>query len=81
MTQPATASLADLPADTSSHRHRAAWIEFALAVGSFGVGAGEFASMGILPNVARGLFVTEPQAGHMISAYALGVVEIGRAHV
>ncbi|WP_448954762.1 MFS transporter [Labrys neptuniae] len=49
-------------------------MEFALAVGSFGVGAGEFASMGILPNVARGLFVTEPQAGHMISAYALGVV-------
>ncbi|WP_441771087.1 MFS transporter [Labrys sp. KB_33_2] len=74
MTHPATASLADLPADSSSHRHRAAWIEFALAVGAFGVGAGEFASMGILPNVANGLLVTEPQAGHMISAYALGVV-------
>nr|WP_307437692.1 MFS transporter [Labrys monachus] len=49
-------------------------MELALAVGGFGVCSGEFASMGILPNVATGLQVSEPQAGHMISAYALGVV-------
>lgn len=30
--------------------------------------------MGVLPDVARDLSVTIPQAGHMISAYALGVV-------
>lgn len=74
MTQPAAASFSDLSVDTQSRPQRTAWIEFALAVGAFGVGAGEFASMGILPNVAQGLNITEPQAGHMISAYALGVV-------
>jgi DHA1 family inner membrane transport protein len=30
--------------------------------------------MGLLPNVARDIHVTIPTAGHMISAYALGVV-------
>ena len=30
--------------------------------------------MGLLPEVARDLRVTIPQAGHVISAYALGVV-------
>jgi len=48
--------------------------EFALALGGFALGTGEFASMGLLPNVARDLHVTVPVAGHMISAYALGVV-------
>jgi DHA1 family inner membrane transport protein len=48
--------------------------EFALAVGGFGIGTGEFASMGLLPNVATGLDVSVPTAGHIISAYALGVV-------
>jgi DHA1 family inner membrane transport protein len=48
--------------------------EFALAIGGFGIGTGEFASMGLLPNVATGLGVSVPTAGHIISAYALGVV-------
>ncbi len=48
--------------------------ELSLAVGGFALGTGEFASMGLLPNVARDIQVTIPQAGHMISAYALGVV-------
>ena len=48
--------------------------ELALAVGGFGIGTGEFASMGLLPNVATGLDVSVPTAGHIISAYALGVV-------
>jgi len=51
-----------------------ALIELALAVGSFGIGTGEFAIMGLLPNVAQEFQVTTPQAGHAISAYALGVV-------
>jgi DHA1 family inner membrane transport protein len=46
----------------------------ALACGGFGIGTGEFAIMGLLPDVARTYFVTEPQAGWVISAYALGVV-------
>lgn len=49
-------------------------IEFALAMGGFGIGTGEFAIMGLMPNVAQDLGVTEPQVGHLISAYALGVV-------
>jgi DHA1 family inner membrane transport protein len=48
--------------------------EFALALGGFALGTGEFASMGLLPNVARAIDVSVPVAGHMISAYALGVV-------
>ncbi|MBB3017941.1 DHA1 family inner membrane transport protein [Microvirga lupini] len=51
-----------------------ALIELALAVGSFGIGTGEFAIMGLLPNVAQEFGVTTPEAGYAISAYALGVV-------
>ncbi|HSI71279.1 MAG TPA: MFS transporter [Gillisia sp.] len=46
----------------------------ALAVGGFGIGMTEFVIMGILPNVANDLNITIPEAGHFISAYALGVV-------
>ena len=45
-----------------------------LAIGSFGIGMTEFVIMGILPNVADDLGTTIPQAGLLISAYALGVV-------
>ena len=48
--------------------------ELALATGGFALGTGEFASMGLLPDVARSIAVSIPVAGHMISAYALGVV-------
>jgi DHA1 family inner membrane transport protein len=47
---------------------------FALAIGGFGIGTGEFGIMGLLPNVASDLGVSIPRAGHVISAYALGVV-------
>lgn len=46
----------------------------ALALGSFAIGTSEFAAMGLLPYFAGDLALTEPQAGHVISAYALGVV-------
>jgi DHA1 family arabinose polymer transporter-like MFS transporter len=46
----------------------------ALAIGGFGIGLTEFVIMGILPDVANGLQITIPQAGHFIAAYALGVV-------
>jgi DHA1 family inner membrane transport protein len=53
---------------------RAHLIELSLAAGGFGIGVGEFAIMGLLPNIARGFDVTVPYAGHAISFYALGVV-------
>jgi DHA1 family inner membrane transport protein len=48
--------------------------ELALAVGGFGIGTGEFGIMGLLPDVAGDIGVSIPAAGHVISAYALGVV-------
>ncbi|WP_048474165.1 MFS transporter [Mycolicibacterium chlorophenolicum] len=46
----------------------------ALALGGFGIGTTEFVSMGLLPDIATSFGVSEPKAGHIISAYALGVV-------
>lgn len=46
----------------------------ALAIGGFGIGMTEFVIMGILPEVANALEISIPEAGHFISAYALGVV-------
>ena len=54
--------------------NRSGWAQLALAVGGFGIGTGEFVIMGLLPNVAGELGVSVPRAGHVISAYALGVV-------
>lgn len=45
-----------------------------LALGGFGIGMTEFVMMGILPDIARGLTISIPQAGYLISAYAVGVV-------
>ena len=45
----------------------------ALAIASFGIGTTEFVIMGLLPNVAQDLSVTIPQAGMLVSGYALGV--------
>ena len=50
------------------------WAIFALAVGGFGIGTGEFVMMGLMPDVGADLAITEPQVGHLISAYAMGVV-------
>ncbi len=50
------------------------WILLALSMGSFAIGTSEFVIMGLLPEIARGLEVNEQQVGHLISAYALGVV-------
>lgn len=45
----------------------------ALAFGTLALGIAEFVMMGILPDVARSLGISIPDAGHLISAYALGV--------
>ncbi|RKS97503.1 MFS transporter [Chryseobacterium defluvii] len=45
-----------------------------LAIGGLGIGTTEFTIMGLLPDMAKTLQITIPEAGHLISAYALGVV-------
>jgi MFS transporter, DHA1 family, inner membrane transport protein len=49
-------------------------VHSALAVGGFAIGTTEFATMSLLPFFAHDLGIDEPTAGHVISAYALGVV-------
>jgi DHA1 family inner membrane transport protein len=46
----------------------------ALAVGGFGIGTTEFTIMGLLDPMVRDLNISIPEGGHVISAYALGVV-------
>ncbi|MCQ9386046.1 MFS transporter [Brevibacterium sp. 50QC2O2] len=45
-----------------------------LAIGAFGLGLTEFATMGLMPQFAADLGVSITEAGHAVSAYALGVV-------
>jgi DHA1 family inner membrane transport protein len=46
----------------------------ALALGGFAIGTTEFVTMGLLPDIASGVHHSIPSTGHIISAYALGVV-------
>ncbi|WP_134738307.1 MFS transporter [Nocardioides sp. 503] len=46
----------------------------ALAMGGFAIGTTEFVTMGLLPQIADGVDISIPTGGHLISAYALGVV-------
>jgi MFS transporter, DHA1 family, inner membrane transport protein len=46
----------------------------ALALAGFAIGTGEFVMLGLLPQAAADLSVSIPNAGWLISAYALGVV-------
>lgn len=77
------------PTDAATHRiptlsrRRTIAALLALALGGFGIGATEFAAMGLLPDIAAdlvpGLLATDPDAaigltGWVITAYALGVV-------
>jgi len=49
-------------------------VHFALSIGGFAIGTTEFATMSLLRYFAHDLHIDEPTAGHVISAYALGVV-------
>jgi MFS transporter, DHA1 family, inner membrane transport protein len=46
----------------------------ALATGGFAIGTTEFVTMGLLPQIADGVDISIPTAGHIVSAYAIGVV-------
>jgi len=50
------------------------WAILALATGGFTIGTTEFVTMGLLPEITGGVCATIPEGGHLISAYALGVV-------
>lgn len=56
-----------------SSRNRAL-ILAALTLGGFAIGTSEFSTMGLMPEMVKSFGVSEPQVGHVISAYALGVV-------
>jgi DHA1 family inner membrane transport protein len=63
------------PVDSPPSRGRTiGYAVLALALGGFTIGTTEFVTMGLLPEVADGLGVSIPTAGHAISAYAMGVV-------
>ena len=61
-------------ATPSLSRARHTLVLAALTLGGFAIGTSEFAGMGLMPNLVASLGVSEPQVGHLISAYALGVV-------
>jgi DHA1 family inner membrane transport protein len=61
-------------ADQRARSAPAGVVHSALAVGGFAIGTTEFATMSLLPFFAHDLHIDEPTAGHVISAYALGVV-------
>ncbi|MEO7071385.1 MAG: MFS transporter [Nostocoides sp.] len=63
----------DLTAVTASPRRLLA-ATIALILGGFAIGTTEFVTMGLLPQIADGVGVDIPTAGHAISAYAAGVV-------
>lgn len=67
-------AIASAPPHAPTSARRVGWATAALAVGGFAIGTTEFVTMGLLPEMARGVSVSIPQAGHVISAYALGVV-------
>lgn len=73
-------AFATKPALPSSVLHQAlqprqvGLILLVLALGGFAIGTSEFVVMGLISEIARSLGVTEPQVGHVVSAYALGVV-------
>lgn len=60
--------------DTIKAPHGLALAQIALGMGGLFIGTGEFAAMGLLPGMAKSAGVMIPQAGNLISAYALGVV-------
>jgi DHA1 family inner membrane transport protein len=59
---------------TNARTSRVALALLALATGGFAIGTTEFVTMGLLPDVAHGIHRSIASTGHVISAYAFGVV-------
>lgn len=62
------------PEDTTTTARHFVLAVLALGMGGFAIGTTEFVTMGLLPEIARGVDVSIPTGGHIISAYAVGVV-------
>ena len=62
------------PLQTGISNTRRILVVLVLAMGGFGIGTTEFVSMGLLPMISGDLGISEEQASHIISAYAMGVV-------
>ncbi|EAQ32753.1 MFS transporter [Idiomarina baltica] len=58
----------------SYSRSQVAIAIFAMAIGTFSIGIGEFVMMGLLPDVGADFSTSAQQTGHLISLYAFGVV-------
>jgi len=63
-----------LQTDTRARTSHVGLAILALALGGFAIGTTEFVTMGLLPDIARGIDESIPTTGHIISAYAVGVV-------
>lgn len=63
-----------LPADVRPGGRGVVLAIVALALGGFAIGTTEFVTMGLLPDIASGIDASIPATGHIITAYALGVV-------
>lgn len=75
MTSAPSSAVAAIDAPPTTEAPRSVGLTLlALATGGFAIGTTEFASMSLLPYFSAGLGIDEPTAGHVISAYALGVV-------
>ena len=59
---------------TAAVRPRFPLAILAFALCSFAIGTTEFVIIGLLPEVSDALQISTPMAGHLVSAYALGVV-------
>jgi DHA1 family inner membrane transport protein len=70
----AAPAIATTPAPPVPSSRTAVLAILALALGGFAIGTTEFVTMGLLPDIADGVDASIPSAGHLISAYALGVV-------
>lgn len=78
VTPPPAAELTEVPAAAEERATLGAahprLALLALAGGGFAIGTTEFVTMGLLPEVAAGVGIDIPTAGHVVSAYAAGVV-------
>ena len=74
MTDTLLAPAAPTPEETRQGARHVNLALLALAIGGFAIGTTEFVTMGLLPQIAAGVGITIPTAGHVVSAYALGVV-------
>ena len=74
MTDTLLAPAAPTPEETRQGARHVNLAILALAIGGFAIGTTEFVTMGLLPQIAAGVGISIPAAGHVVSAYALGVV-------